>query len=105
MALFDRPDEILLDLIVTLVGDANDRSGKDRAAVAGLFDDFGIFDELGEVHDAPLHLALLFFGRVVIAVFRKIAEFAGGLDFLGDFDAPTGGEVGMFCRQSVEGGL
>ena len=43
--------------------------------------------------DPAFHLALLFLCRVIVAVLGEVAEFASGLDLLGDLDPAPGGEV------------
>jgi hypothetical protein len=46
-----------------------------------------------ELEDAALSLALLLLGGVVAAVFAQVAFVSGGLDFLGNLDAPCPREV------------
>ena len=64
----------------------------DDPCVAAL-DDLGVLEDVLELADAALHVALLVLGRVVVAVLAEVAEQAGRLDLLGDLDAAARGEV------------
>ena len=66
----------------------------------GLTDLRGVQD-LAEMEDPRLHLALLVLGRVVAAVLLQVALFAGGLDLLGDVDAPGPREILVLGLQAV----
>ena len=55
--------------------------------------------------DAGLHLALLLFGGVVVAVLGEITELAGGLDLASDVGATVRSQVLELGLQPVVGFL
>ena len=57
-------------------------------------------EEVLELADAALHVALLVLGRVVVAVLAQVAEQSGRFDLVGHLDAPTRGEVVELGLQS-----
>ena len=74
--------------------------GPDHARL-GRLDDLGVLEQRLELADAPLHVALLVLGRVVVAVLREVAQLAGALDLGGDLDAAPRGEVVELGAQPV----
>ena len=62
-------------------------------AVGGALDDLAVVEDGFELADAALHVALLVLGRLVVAVFRQIAQLAGAFDRLRDLDPAARGEV------------
>src|SRR5438477_1727680 len=103
-AFFDGADEVALDVVVTFVAHADDTPWLDGFGV-DIGDDRGTLEQAAKVADAPFHLALLFLGGVIVAVFGEVTELARRLDLAGDFDATTGGEVGELGFEAVEGTL
>ena len=51
--------------------------------VVAALDDLGVLEEVLELADAALHVALLVLGGVVVAVLGQVAHEAGGLDLAG----------------------
>src|SRR5690606_6851532 len=78
-----------------LAGDrrGDDHAGLDDAVVRRSLTDVGVAEQLGELVDPPLHLALLLARRVVAAVLLEVSLGAGGLDALGDLGASGPGQV------------
>ena len=74
------------------------------AAVGAALDDLGRLEQVLELADAALHVALLVLGGVVVAVLAEVAHQAGRLDLLRDLDPPTGREVVELGLQPVVGG-
>ena len=64
-------------------------------------DDLGVLEEVLELADPALHVALLVLGGVVVAVLAEVAQLAGRLDLLGDLDAAAGGEIVELGLQPV----
>ena len=62
-----------------------------------------VAQQLGELADARLDLALLVFGGVVAAVLLEVALFAGGLDLLGDVGARGTAQLLELGAQPVVG--
>ena len=87
-------DEVALGhgVVVAFVDDGDDRAGRHDAFVAAL-DDLGGLDDVLELADAALHVALLVLGGVVVAVLAEVAHQSGRFDLLGDLDSTAGGEV------------
>ena len=100
------PDEVALGgrLVVALVDDGDDAAGTDDA-VARRGDDLGVLEQVLELADAALHVALLVLGGVVVAVLGQVAELAGSFDLAGDLDATTCREVLELGLQPIEGML
>jgi len=63
--------------------------------------DDGVLQQLGQLTDPGLHLALLLLGRVVAAVLLEVAFIAGRLDLLGDLGAVLTGELGQLFLEPV----
>ena len=66
-----------------------------------LIDDLGVEQDLLQLGNAGIELALLVFGLVIFAVLRQVAEAAGFLDELGDLVGPGGLAVVQLCLQLV----
>ena len=64
-------------LVVALVHDG-DHGADGHLALGAALDDLGVLDEVLELADAALHVALLVLRGVVVAVLRQVAEQAGG---------------------------
>jgi hypothetical protein len=62
-----------------------------------------VAQQLGELADAGLDLALLVLGGVVAAVLLQVALFASGLDLLRDVGARRAAELLELRRQAVVG--
>ena len=73
----------------------------DLALRAGL-DDLAVLEQVLELADPALHVALLVLGGVVVAVLAEVAQLAGPLDLVGDLDPAAGGEVVELGLQPVE---
>ena len=75
--------------IALVAGDVggHEHAGLDDAVIAGASPTRRVAQNVRELADAGLDLALLFLGGVVAAVFLEVAFFAREFDLLGDFDA------------------
>ena len=62
-----------------------------------------VLEQVLELTDATLHVALLVLGGVVVAVLAQVAHEPRGLDLVGHFDASAGGEVVEFGLESFVG--
>ena len=100
--LLDVTDEVALGLVVgvALVDEGDDAAGPDDA-FGGRGDDLGVLEDVLELADASLHVALLVLGRVVVAVLGEVAELARPLDLLGHLDSTAGGQVVELGAQTV----
>ncbi len=85
--------------------DGDDRAGQHGVTATVGFDDHGVVDDPGQVHDSAFHLALFFLGCLIVAVFGEIAQLAGGFDLAGDVDSSPRGEVGVLGKEPVERSL
>ena len=65
-------------------------------------DDLGVLEQVLELADPALHVALLVLGGVVVAVLGEVAHLAGAFDLVGDLDAAAGGEIVELGLQPVE---
>ncbi len=65
-------------------------------------DDLGVLEEVLELADPALHVALLVLGRVVVGVLLEVALLAGAFDLVGDLDPAAGGEIVELGLQPVE---
>jgi hypothetical protein len=83
-----RADEEALGLVVALVEDLDDHAGTGDARARRRLADLGVAQQLGELADAGLELALLVLGGVVAAVLLEVALVARGLDLGDDVGAP-----------------
>ncbi len=99
--LLDRPVEVGVGVVVALVAELDDGSGRHLVAL-GALDDLAVLDHRRELPDASLHVALVVLGGVVVAVLLQVAELAGGLDLAGDVDAAHRGELVVLGLQPVE---
>jgi len=77
--------------------------GSTDAVVRGCLSDGGVVQQLGQLTDPGLHLALLLLGGVIAAVLLDVAFVAGGLDLLGDLGATLAGELGQLALEPVIG--
>ena len=73
-------------------------------ALVAALDDLGGLEQVLELADAALHVALLVLGGVVVAVLAEVAHQAGRLDLLGDLDPTPRGEVVELGLQPFECG-
>ena len=67
-----------------------------RALSAGCLDDGGIVQQIFQFLDAPFQKALVFFGFVIIGIFRKIAHLDGRAQAQGQLIALRAFQLGQF---------
>ena len=105
-ALFDVTDEIALGHVI-VVAFVNDGDGATDRYLT-LFtrgDDLVIVENCLERAYASLHVALLIFGGVIVAVFGEVSHFPRALDLLGHLNAAARGEIVEFGLQAGVGDL
>src|SRR5690606_8710661 len=83
-AFFAGGQQELLDLVVTLVANGQHHAWLGDPVVGWRFADLRRAQQLLEVTNASLGLALLFPGRVIAAVLPQVALFARGVDLGGN---------------------
>ena len=74
-------------VLVTLEPDGHRHAGTDYAIRARRVPDAGVVQDVLQLVDAALLLALFLLGRVIATVLLQVALVPGGLDLLGDLDA------------------
>src|SRR6476620_848677 len=83
--------------------DGHDHAGLDDTVVGRGLADLRVVEQLGELSDTGLHLALLLARGVVAAVLLEVALLAGLLDLLRDLDATLAGQVVQLRLEAVVG--
>ncbi len=97
-------DEVTLGLVGRVAGvEHGDGATDGHFAVIDNFDDLMIFQNRFDLPNATLHMALVVFGRVIVAVFLQVTHLAGTADSCSHFDAATCREVEVLGLQAFEG--
>ncbi len=93
-------EECLAIGLVAVVVDLHHGTGQGDTGLLGRFADLGVVEQVLQLADAGLLLALLFAGGVVAAVLAQVALFAAVIDFGGD-DRTIGDQVIELGLESV----
>ena len=94
-------DEVALGVVlgITVVHDRHDGAWADDPGFRRLHDLRALEQRL-ELADATLHVALLIFGGVVVAVLRQITQLARPFDLRRHLDPATRDEVVELCLEA-----